>query len=79
MEKISKEGVVIGDYAYIDGESGFCYGSYNKITNIITKYNEDDGQPYKVIVCGKNEYRYDNGYCLKGAMAYSIRYYARKS
>lgn len=78
MKKINKDKIRIGDYAYIDGYSGFCYGGYIKITNIITKYNEYDGQSYKVIVCGDREYRYDNGHCIKGARAYLIFHYARK-
>lgn len=76
--KINKDEVVVGDYAYIDGYSGFCYGSYEQITDIVTRYDEITGKPYKVVVCGKGHYRFDDGWCINGAMAYSIFHYARK-
>lgn len=76
--KINKEEAKVGDYAYVDGYSGFCYGSYERITDIVTRYDEITGEPYKVIVCGKGLYRFDNGWSINGAMAYSIFHYARK-
>lgn len=76
--KINKEEAKVGDYAYVDGYSGFCYGSYVQITDIETRYDENTGDPYKVIVCGKGLYRFDNGWRINGAMAYSIFHYARK-
>lgn len=76
--KINKEEAKVGDYAYVDGYSGFCYGSYERITDIVTRYDEVTGNPYKVIVCDDDCFRFDDGWCIKGATAYRIFHYARK-
>lgn len=77
LRKIKKDEVKIGDYADIDGYSGFCCGSYNRITDVITRYNEMTGKPYKVICCRDNQYCFDDGNCIKGASAYYIQGYYR--
>ncbi len=48
--------LVIGDIVYHDGDSSFCTMSEMKVTNIKFKFNEDTGDPYKVICCGKLEF-----------------------
>lgn len=78
MRKISKDEVRVGDYAYIDGYSSFCDGYKDRITAIETRYDETTGEPYEVIVCGKDEYRKDDGSTIKGATAYSIFGYYRE-
>ncbi len=77
LRKIKKDEVRVGDYADVDGDSGFCYGGYRRITDIITRYNEKTGKPYKVICCGDDWYRFNGGHCIKGASAYSIEGYYR--
>ena len=77
FREINKEEAKIGDYAKIDGFSGFCYGRYNKITNILTLYDEITGKPYRFVCCGDNWYHFDSGWCIKGASAYKIFGYYR--
>lgn len=67
-----------GMYAYVDGESSFCEGGYELITDIKTKYNEDTGEPYKVIVTEDGTYRGDNGYAITAPSAYSIYFITDK-
>lgn len=73
--------VKVGDYLYIDGESSFCYGSYQKITKIETRYNEFTGKPYKVFKDDDNNFwSAETGLCISGGLrAYSIYGYGRKS
>lgn len=78
MEEIPKSEAVVGDYAYTDGDSGFCHGSYNKIVGITTNYHPRTGKPFKVVVLDDEDvYRFDNGRCIEGAEAYRIISYAR--
>ena len=78
MKRIEKEQAVAGDYVYVDGDSGFCHGSDDRIESIETRYNEMTGDPYKVVVTKHGVYRFDNGECIKGASAYRIFSYWRK-
>lgn len=78
MERIEKEEAIIGDYVYVDGDSGFCQGSDERIKSIETRYNEMDGAPYKVVVTAHGSYRFDTGECIKGSSAYRIFSYWRK-
>jgi hypothetical protein len=73
--------VKVGDYLYIDGESSFCYGSYQKITKIETRYDEFTGKPYKVFRDDDdNLWSAKTGLCISGGLrAYSIYGYGRKS
>ena len=73
--------VKVGDYLYIDGESSFCYGGYQKITKIETRYNEFTGKPYKVFKDDDdNLWSAETGLCIsEGLKAYSIYGYGRKS
>lgn len=75
--EIKKNEVKIGDYADIDGNSGMCYGGYEIITDITTRYDEETGKAYKVICCGKCLYRLKDGSCIKGASAYEVYGYYR--
>mgnify|MGYP006991635973 CR=1 FL=1 len=77
LRQINKEEAKIGDYAKVDGFSGFCQCSYNKITDILTRYDETTGKPYKVVCCGDNWYHFDSGWCVRGASAYKIFGYYR--
>lgn len=77
LRQINKEEIRIGDYAKIDGFSGFCQCSYNKITYILTRYDETTGKPYKVVCCGDKWYHFDSGWCIRGASAYKIFGYYR--
>jgi hypothetical protein len=61
-----------GDKVWTDCDSGFCHGSYSLITEIITKYDEDSGVPYRVICCGDIWYHGETGGCIKGALAYGM-------
>lgn len=72
--------IKVGDYIYIDGESSFCYGSYQKITKIETRYNEFTGKPYKVFKDEDNNlWSAETGLCISGGLrAYSIYGYGRK-
>lgn len=77
-KSVTKEEAVVGDYVYIDGDSGFCYGCFEKIKAFETRYNEKTGKPYKVVITSSDDvYRFDDGVCLKGASAYRIFGYAR--
>lgn len=77
LRQINKEETRIGDYAMIDGFSGFCKGSYNKITDILMRYDETTGEPYKVVCCGDKWFHFDSGWCIRGASAYKIFGYYR--
>lgn len=71
--------VKVGDYIAIDGESSFCHFSYCKITKIKTKYNEDTGKQYKLLVDEDNyEWNSSTGYCRNGLYAYGIVGFYRK-
>lgn len=70
--KIKLKDAQVGDIAYVDGYSGFCYGSDELITSIITKYNPNTGEPYKVICCGRYHYRMSDGQAINEALAYKI-------
>lgn len=62
----------IGEEVYVDGHSGFCHPSWEKIIDIKTRYQEDTGEPYQLVICGDQEYRADTGACVKGALAYFL-------
>jgi len=62
----------IGQKVFIDGSSGFCDPSWEVITNIETKYDEDTGEPYQLIFCGGSSYRGDTGECITGPKAYYL-------
>ena len=63
----------------IDGESSFCNFSYCEITKIQTKYNEDTGKQYKLLV-DEDDYEWNSstGYCRNGLYAYRIVGFYRK-
>lgn len=54
----------------IDCYTGMGTAGRETITEIKTKYDEDTGAPYEVVVCGDHEYRADNGQCIKGPKMY---------
>lgn len=75
---ISKDEAQKGDYVYSDGLSGFCYGGYEKIKEISVRYNPKTGEPYKIVKTEAGTYRYDDGWSIKGALAYRIFSYHRR-
>lgn len=78
-KEIKPSEATVGDYIYTDGDSSFCQGGYSMIVGFDTEYDKD-GTPYVVITDEEeHKYRKDTGECLKGAMAYSIQGYARKT
>jgi len=66
--------IEIGDTVYVDGMSSFCASSAGeeKVTNVKTKYDEDTGEPYKVICCGNHHFDSRDGWAIKGPSAYYI-------
>ena len=78
-EKIDISDVKVGDYIAIDGESSFCHFSYCEITKIQTKYNEDTGKQYKLLIDDDDyEWNSSTGYCRNGLYAYGIVGFYRK-
>jgi len=61
-----------GDVVYIDGDSGFCQGGYEVVTETKTKYDENTGEPYKVICCEKHEFDARSGMAITPPLAYYI-------
>ena len=41
MKNIEGKDVVVGDYLYVGGESGFCGGGYEKIVEKLTNVGAD--------------------------------------
>lgn len=78
MKQISEEEAKVGDYVYVDGESSFCTGGYEKIIAFETRYDNKAGKPYEVIVTTDGVFRKDDGSTIEGATAYSIYGYARE-
>lgn len=78
-EQIDVSDVKVGDYIAIDGESSFCHFSYCEITKIKTKYNEDTGKQYKLLI-DEDDYEWNSstGYCRNGLGAYYIVGFYRK-
>jgi hypothetical protein len=78
-EKIDISDVKVGDYIAIDGDSSFCHFEYSLISKIKTKYNEDTGQQYKLLIDEDNyEWNSSTGYCRNGLYAYYIVGFYRK-
>jgi hypothetical protein len=78
-EKIDISDIKVGDYIAIDGESSFCHFSYCEITKILTKYNEDTGKQYKLLIDDDDyEWNSSTGYCRNGLYAYGIVGFYRK-
>lgn len=78
-EKIDISEVKVGDYIAIDGESSFCHFSYCEIRKILTKYNEDTGKQYKLLIDDDDyEWNSSTGYCRNGLYAYGIVGFYRK-
>lgn len=71
MKSIEVKDVIVGDYLYVGGESGFCGGGYEKIVEIKTKYNEDTGEQYKVFITEEDFWWSDKGERIKGPKRYS--------
>jgi hypothetical protein len=78
-EQIDVSDVKVGDYIAIDGDSSFCHFSHCEITKIKTKYNEDTGKQYKLLI-DEDDYEWNSstGYCRNGLGAYYIVGFYRK-
>jgi hypothetical protein len=62
-----------GDKVLCTGNSDFCQDSKETIRKIITKYNEDTGKPYPVIVIGSGQkFHGVKGHALTPPYAYRI-------
>ena len=79
-EQIDISDVKAGDYIAIDGESSFCHFGYHLIGKVVTKYNEDTGQQYKLLI-DEDDYEWNSstGYCRNGLYAYYIVGFYRKT
>ena len=62
----------VGDVVTIACVSGLGTGGLVIVTDIKTKYDEDSGEPYKVIVCGSSEYLARDGSAITPPLAYYI-------
>ena len=79
-EEIDISDVKIGDYIAIDGDSSFCHFSHCEITKIKTKYDEDTGHPYKLLI-DEDDYEWNSssGLCRNGlGMYYIVGFYRKK-
>ena len=78
-EQIDISDVKAGDYIAIDGESSFCHFGYHLIGKVKTKYNEDTGKQYKLLI-DEDDYEWNSstGYCRNGLGAYYIVGFYRK-
>jgi hypothetical protein len=78
-EQIDISDVKVGDYIAIDGDSSFCHFGYHLIGKVKTKYNEDTGKQYKLLIDEDNyEWNSSTGYCRNGLGAYYIVGFYRK-
>ena len=63
----------VGDKVWCGGDSGFCRSGNEEITKITTKYDEDSGEPYKVIWIGDRKFDGRHGGAMTPPLAYYIR------
>ena len=64
--------IQVGDTINIDGDSSFCTPSTAEVTEIKTKYDENDGHAYRVICCGSHEFHGESGLAMTTPTAYYI-------
>lgn len=64
--------IQVGDMVYIDGDSGFCTGSDEVVTETRIKYDQDTGEQYKAICCGSHEFDTRSGMAITPPTAYYI-------
>lgn len=62
----------VGEKVYIEATNGMCTGGEDVVTDIVTKYDEDTGKPYKVICCGKHHFRAATGEPITPPWAYRL-------
>ncbi len=67
--KEAKEGGTV----YVTGDSGFCYSSYQKVSEITTKYDEDTGKPYNVLHVNGQRFDGRTGFAIDPPTAYYIK------
>jgi hypothetical protein len=62
-----------GDEVWCGGSSGFCDDSIEKIVKTTQKYDENSGEPYKVIwLSGGRKFDSRDGFALTPPLAYHI-------
>ena len=66
------DNINVGDMIYLDGDSGFCTGSEDEVTEIKTKYDENTGEPYRVICTEDQEFDGRSGLAITPPLAYYI-------
>jgi len=64
--------VITGDYVYIEPNSGFGDAGTERVTDIITKYDEDTGKPYKVICFKNHKFDARDGYAVSPPYGYHL-------
>ena len=69
--------VTEGDYVVADGDSSFCTMSIAKVSKIISKFDEDTGELYEVIILGSDWYDGRTGLSWKDST--NMYYIAEKS
>jgi len=63
----------VGDMIYIDCDASFVTaGSSEIVTETRIKYDEDTGEPYKVICCGDHHFDARSGCAITKPTAYYI-------
>lgn len=62
----------VNDTIYVDGDSSFCTGGYEEVTEIKTKYDEDTGEPYRVICTKDQKFDGRSGLAITPPLAYYI-------
>lgn len=66
------EELKVGDKVDIACMTGLGTGGVEEVTEIKTRYREDNGEPYGVIVCGESEYLAQDGSAITPPYAYYI-------
>ena len=61
-----------GDEIWIDCDSGFCDGSYKKVTSIQMKFDPDTGEVYNLIRCHDHHFDGRTGLAVTPPLMYFI-------
>jgi hypothetical protein len=65
--------IEIGDSVFCTGDSNFCDSSTETVVNTTTKYDENNGEPYKIIwLDGERGFDSRSGYAINPPTAYYI-------
>jgi hypothetical protein len=69
---VSYKEAEVNDKVFCTGDSGFCDPSYEKVSKITQKYDEDTGKPYRIIHYGKQMFDGRDGCAINSPMAYYL-------